>query len=195
MIQAGPIDAGRFQLLAVCTANQCRSPIAEALARRELNRIGINAVVGSAGTNAANGRRATFEMVRTARRVGIDLAEHRSRPLDQEMVANANLVVTMERRHIVDLAVNYGAPLHRTYTLPEIARLAATSSQRATSESVDDWLARIGNGRNHQSVLAATVEEVPDPVGKSMRQHRRTVALIESLIATTIGAAFPATTR
>lgn len=41
-----------LHVLTLCLGNICRSPVAEALVRRELEAVGVNAVVASAGTGA-----------------------------------------------------------------------------------------------------------------------------------------------
>jgi protein-tyrosine-phosphatase len=185
-----PGAAEAFSLLIVCTANQCRSPMGEALARREMQRYLVDAVVGSAGTNATDGRPPTEGMERTARKMGLDLSRHRSRSVDAEMVAASTLIVAMERRHIIELAGNHGAPLGRTYTLPELASLALEASPRTVFETIDDWLARIAPGRTHASVLSSRTEEVPDPTGQSARRYRKVAAQLEALTATVLDAAF-----
>jgi hypothetical protein len=53
-----PDNGGPFSVLFVCTGNICRSPTAEALARRELERYpGVPIQVSSAGSHALEGTR------------------------------------------------------------------------------------------------------------------------------------------
>src|SRR5215207_8062517 len=76
-----------FRILFVCTGNTCRSPLAEAIARAEIERRGWkNVEVASAGLSAAEGSPATAEAVAVAGRAGIGLEGHRSRPLSPGMV-------------------------------------------------------------------------------------------------------------
>ncbi|HRI16518.1 MAG TPA: protein-tyrosine-phosphatase, partial [Verrucomicrobiota bacterium] len=63
-------------LLFVCTGNTCRSPMAEALARRALaNRPGWR--VYSAGLGAVNGQPPSPHAVRAMRMLGLDISGHR----------------------------------------------------------------------------------------------------------------------
>ena len=76
-----------FNLVFVCTGNTCRSPLAEALARRELERRGWRHVeVVSAGLAADDGYPASRNAVAVAGRSGLQLAGHRSRALTPELV-------------------------------------------------------------------------------------------------------------
>lgn len=90
-----------FRVLFVCTGNTCRSPMAEALARRELARRGWAQVeVASAGVAAAAESRASPGALRAAARQGLDLGSHASRPLTRELVAGADLVLVMSPSHL-----------------------------------------------------------------------------------------------
>lgn len=82
----------------VCTGNTCRSPMAEALMRAELNRRGVTAAVTSAGL-AASGDAATANAVEVLSEVGLDLSRHRSRPLTREMADAADVIAVMTEQH------------------------------------------------------------------------------------------------
>ena len=91
-----------FRLLFVCTGNTCRSPLAEALARRELEELGWSRVeVASAGAAAASGAPASVGALRVAERQGLDLSGHRSTPLTAELVERADLILTMGPSHLL----------------------------------------------------------------------------------------------
>jgi protein-tyrosine-phosphatase len=95
-------DVGQpYRLLFVCTGNTCRSPLAEALARREIDRRGWTSVeVASAGTSAWPGSPASEGSMRAAARHGLDLGDHRSRPLTLELIDWADVVLTMSASHL-----------------------------------------------------------------------------------------------
>ncbi len=87
------------RLLFVCTANICRSPMAEALADRYARERRWAVEVASAGTHALPGNPAAPNAVKAVRDVGCDLRAHASRPIDEELVAWADRILVMEMRH------------------------------------------------------------------------------------------------
>jgi protein-tyrosine-phosphatase len=98
-----------YNLLFVCTGNTCRSPMAEAIARAEIERRGWHHVdVRSAGTGAVPGTGASGEAVIVARERGIDLSLHAAQPLSAELIEWADLVLAMGPSHMLAL-VDMGA--------------------------------------------------------------------------------------
>ena len=90
-----------FNILFVCTGNTCRSPLAEGIARQELERRGWQHVqVASAGIAARGGAEASEFAVSVAARHGIPLDAHRSQPLTPALVAWADLVLVMGAGHL-----------------------------------------------------------------------------------------------
>jgi protein-tyrosine-phosphatase len=90
-----------FNLLFVCTGNTCRSPLAEGIARAELERRGWkNVRVASAGLSASEGSPASREAVVVAGRAGIDIDGHRSRRLTREVAHWADLILVMSPHHL-----------------------------------------------------------------------------------------------
>jgi protein-tyrosine phosphatase len=98
----------RTTILFVCSGNTCRSPMAEALARKilaekltvsepDLDKKGISVL--SAGSFALPGARATPQAVEALRELGADLSHHRSRPLTVELIHQADMIFTMSRSH------------------------------------------------------------------------------------------------
>jgi L-threonylcarbamoyladenylate synthase len=95
-------------VLFVCSGNTCRSSMAEALAKQyfasklnvpssDLERQGITIMSG--GTQALHGVRAAAQAVEALSDMGIDLSEHRSRPVTVEMIHQADVVYAMSRNH------------------------------------------------------------------------------------------------
>jgi protein-tyrosine-phosphatase len=89
-----------MRILFVCTGNICRSPLAVAVARQEIERAGYDGVeVESAGVAALVGSPATTQASTVAREHGASLDGHRARQLTPELLAATDLVVGMERHH------------------------------------------------------------------------------------------------
>lgn len=115
-------ESARCSVLFVCTGNTCRSPLAEAVCKRRLaDRLGCSPdeleehgfVVQSAGVFAYPGEAASEGAVVAAAELGADLAAHRSRPVNPELLANATHVVAMTGGHLMALAgrfPNVGPP-------------------------------------------------------------------------------------
>jgi protein-tyrosine-phosphatase len=87
-------------VLFVCTGNICRSPLAEALMRREVAARELDGVrVSSAGTGAWDGAPASEGAYLVGLEHELDLSAHRARLLTRDMVRNADLIFTMSRHH------------------------------------------------------------------------------------------------
>ncbi|MCK5813689.1 MAG: low molecular weight phosphotyrosine protein phosphatase [Cocleimonas sp.] len=82
-------------ILIVCIGNICRSPMGEGLLQAKLPDITIS----SAGISALVGYPADPHSVAVMRQKSIDISTHLARQIDDEMVANADLILTMEKRH------------------------------------------------------------------------------------------------
>lgn len=91
-----------FRVLFVCTGNTCRSPLAEAIARREIGRRGWDGEVevGSAGVAAGEGQGASEGSRIVAEEAGLDLGRHRSRLLTRQMALDTDLILCMSEGHV-----------------------------------------------------------------------------------------------
>ena len=90
-----------MHLLFVCTGNTCRSPLAEVIARHMIADRGIpDVTVGSAGTSAWADSTASDGALLVALEHGLNLGDHRSRPLAQALVNNAQIILTMGPHHL-----------------------------------------------------------------------------------------------
>jgi protein-tyrosine-phosphatase len=88
-------------LLFVCSGNTCRSPLAEAFARKIAERRGIADVhIASAGTNAWDNFPATDEALLVGMERGVDLTGHRSRKITPAIISEADLIFVMTPGHL-----------------------------------------------------------------------------------------------
>jgi glycine hydroxymethyltransferase len=92
------MDMKPKHIVAVCTGNTCRSPLAEHLLRLRLEAY-PGWQVSSAGVMAGEGQPASAETVQVLREQGIDAEAHRSRLLTREMLAEADYVLVMTDGH------------------------------------------------------------------------------------------------
>jgi protein-tyrosine phosphatase len=175
----------------VCTANVCRSPMAAAFARHHLQARGIEAHVSSAGTDCGRVRSDPQALAAMHER-GLDMAASNPRPLDRMVVAEdgADLIVTMTRSQLQVVAVMAPGVLRRSFTAKELARRThgVLRDGKLDKPTVAAWRDAVGEGRLAKNLLRDDPgDDVADPFGKSLAEHRRTADELDGLIAAIAG--------
>jgi L-threonylcarbamoyladenylate synthase len=122
VVQPGSVTAEQIAqqsvcvVVFVCTGNTCRSPMAEGLCKKLLaDRLGCAAAdlpgrgfyVLSAGLAAMMGEQAAPEAVQVGQGYGTDLTGHQSRPLTEDLAAQADFLVAMTRGHLMALTDHF----------------------------------------------------------------------------------------
>jgi protein-tyrosine phosphatase len=125
---------GDVRIIAVCTANICRSPATAALLRRGLAELLPGAVVVSAGVDAEPDYEvcdvsaaliaASFDDEAASADTAADLSQHRSQRLSEDQLAAADLVLGLDRSHRSAIAKLHPSGRPRAFTLRQAAAAA-----------------------------------------------------------------------
>jgi len=184
-------DGGPVRILTLCTANQCRSPMVEVLLERALAARGVDAGVRSAGS-MRGGVPASPGSVRAMARRGLVLDAHLSHQQTPSDVADADLVLCMARSHAREAVVAHPAAWSRTFTLKELVRRGESTGARRPGQTLADWLAVLGEGRQRASLLSEDpADDVADPMGQPDRAYEATAEELEDLVERAVALAFP----
>ena len=107
----------------VCTANICRSPVAEALFVDWLHKQAVPGdwTVGSAGTWAAPGAPASAYSRELLGELGLDLELHRARHVDRQIVETADVLLCMTRSQREALRAEFPDLAGRVHLLSALA--------------------------------------------------------------------------
>ncbi len=152
-------DATR--ILFVCTANQCRSVLAEAIARRRFD--GRAFVFASAGL-IDGGRPMPSNGVMVAREAGFEMSEHVSRRVDSRRLGEWDVVLTMSRQHTRELVAADAGLWPRVFTLPQFVRWL-DDHPPARHAALRAWIELAGADRARSEMVGARAEDdIPDPV-------------------------------
>ncbi len=109
-------------ILIVCTANICRSPMAEVILKRLVSRLpdADQWQVQSAGTWARFGDPAAELSQLVVLEMGMDLSRHHSQPVTPELIRSSDLILTMERQQKEGLILLNRSLARRIFMLSEM---------------------------------------------------------------------------
>ncbi|MEY2635006.1 MAG: hypothetical protein RIS75_946 [Actinomycetota bacterium] len=185
------------QILVVCSANECRSVYAV----DELRSVGFDDRFNllSAGTQANPGAPRCSEAEHHAGHAQL----HTSRVLEKEVIAQADLILVMDREHRARVAEIEPKARFRCFTLREIARLAellnsaikredfaasaefvallpANWKQLSTTRRMQWWIDELNEARGFSDPLA---DDIADAHGVDAVDHKVVFALISESIS------------
>lgn len=149
--------SGTTRVLFVCTANVCRSPMAEAIFNALADERRVPWEARSAGVKALVGERVSPHAGAALGEIGVYSEEHRARQVDPRMLEAADLVLAMTPDH-ADI----------------LRRLSPPASDRVHT------LVAFADG-------AAEGEGIPDPYGQSMTAHRASVRQLLGYLGRVVG--------
>jgi protein-tyrosine phosphatase len=152
-----------MNILFVCTGNTCRSPMAEVLLRQALEAHGLSdqVSVGSAGTGAWDGAPASEGAYLVGLEHDLDLSAHRARMLNRELVADADVILTMSRHHAARVAELGGGD--RVHLLGEFGGRPSAAAEVTDpfGGELDDYRATFAELRELMDGVVARVRGAP----------------------------------
>jgi len=168
------------RVLSVCTHNRTRSVLIGALLTHHLDEAGADGGVRAVGFGEP-GLPATSGTTRFLASRGVDVRHHRSQRITGDDVALADLILTAERMHVVEIAGRWHGAFDKTMTLPELVQ-RCEDAPHAAEVGFPAWLDAMAINRPHQlDYLDADIDEIADPTGQSPAVWRACVDQIDDL--------------
>lgn len=188
-----------FQVLYVCWANQCRSPIAELLLNSAIRGNPRFEDAGwrvcSAGVAARTGRRIDPGAARVLAERGVQSAAFTSQLLTPQLVETANLILTSERAHRPAVIQLDAGATTRTFTMRQFTRLVGHPG--ISWDSPDYGPALVQAALDNRGLFPPRdpqEDDIADPVGRPIRDFRRSIETIaETLRAFDVAASVQST--
>jgi len=147
------MSAKKPKIIFVCTGNTCRSPMAEILLKKALEKFDLKGIaVSSAGIKAKRGDTINPKSAQMLLEYGMDAGEFKSKKLNDKMLRDAYAIVCMtesQRDYLMD------------------ARWNALKKQGVEAEE-----------NNVYSFAELAGYEIPDPYGKDIEAYRYVFGLL-----------------
>lgn len=177
-----------FRILIVCTANIVRSPMAEVIAKAMLRSSSCPILVTSAGTHARSGHPMAPHALAALENLGLDGSGHHARPLDNALVKDADLILTMETGHRGSAVTMEPSAMHKTFTLQEFAHLSEGRKIRHLSDTVGRAHAVVRTvARRRGAPIRRHPIEIADPYGEPPEEYERCARVIGGSLSRVLG--------
>ncbi len=164
--------APRLSILTICTANICRSPLAQILLTAHLDSERFD--VASAGVRGWDDHPMDPSAAVEVRRMGHVSKTFRSRAVTSQLVDSADLVLTATRSQRSEILSLNPRALHRTFTLQEFTALAST----IVASDPADLIAQAARRRSHGPKDA----DIADPFRRGPEAHRHAAEQISAAV-------------
>lgn len=175
-----------YTLLFVCTANQCRSPMAQFLAQQRLSSHPSTQdwAVRSAGVHVADPMPIHPLAGAELTRRGLSPAGFASTLLTRELVSSSDLILTAETEHRSAVARLVPAAARKVFTILQFAALCRSLGPSSVDTSHAPGVAL------HEAALSkrglrsrSESDDIPDPINRRRRAFRQCASTIESALS------------
>ncbi|TDD98946.1 hypothetical protein [Jiangella asiatica] len=171
-----------IDVLFVCTAGRCRSPVAAAMLDTYARREGVPLTGRSAALVGAHGSVPPVGITLMRER-GLELAGHRSLPVTPAAITAADLVLGMEREHVREVVGRHPGAWVKTFTLKDFVRRVEKAAVRGRHQRLTDWLEHVGEGRTLAHVEGESPEDdLADPYGQRAGAWREVIDELDDLV-------------
>jgi protein-tyrosine-phosphatase len=157
--------------------------MAEALMGKRIGELQAPADVASAGL-LEGGRLSPPEVIELMAQIGVDLSSRTSRQVSVEDLDRSDLVLTMERQQLREVAIMTPLAWPKTFTLKELIGRCTSVGGRLEGEALESWIARVHEKRQPADLLGeSSSDEVADPYGGTAAEYNATMLELEDLVA------------
>jgi protein-tyrosine phosphatase len=175
-------------VLFVCTANICRSPMAEALFREQLRLSEVNGVATSSAGFLKSGNAASEGAQRAVKQYGVSLRSHLSTQLNDDLLVDQRLIVTMTAQHAIDVVGVVPFMWDRVFVLRDLTRRIALGRPELPGTPIKQRMATWQVGRKAADFAKLGTDfDVADPYGGPDEQYQATIELLNREVASLVG--------
>lgn len=129
-------------VLIVCTGNTCRSPLVATILNNHISKsiLKNKIFVSSGGISAQNGDSASEHAITIAKNLGLDLTNHNSQQVTQQILDKYDLILCVTQRHKMYILHNFNNTSGKCFTLSECTNSDRGDIDDPFGESLDCYV-------------------------------------------------------